>query len=128
MSVWCDLHSLTCLCHLKIKGINLCEVGPTDCHTNATCLDRDGGYDCECNDGYTGNGTYCEGRLITLEILRSYFIFWQMLMNVLLELACVIVTQAAPTLWVVIHVNVFLALLVMDGIAQVSLRVKLPLF
>ena len=42
-------------------GINLCEVGPTDCHTNATCLDRDGGYDCECNDGYTGNGTHCEG-------------------------------------------------------------------
>ena len=46
------------------KGINLCEVGPTDCHTNATCLDRDGGYDCQCNDGYTGNGTYCEGSLL----------------------------------------------------------------
>ena len=47
-------------------GINLCEVGPTDCHTNATCLDRDGGYDCECNDGYTGNGTYCEGWLFMI--------------------------------------------------------------
>ena len=44
------------------QGIDLCEVGPTDCHTNATCLDRDGGYDCECDDGYTGNGTYCEGK------------------------------------------------------------------
>ena len=43
------------------SGINLCEVGPTDCHTNATCLDRDGGYDCECNDGYNGNGTHCDG-------------------------------------------------------------------
>ena len=45
----------------EISGINLCDVGPTDCHTNATCLDRDGGYDCVCNDGYTGNGTHCDG-------------------------------------------------------------------
>ena len=41
---------------MKHIGINLCEVGPIDCDTNAMslCLDRDGGYDCECS---TGNGT-----------------------------------------------------------------------
>ena len=50
---------------LNYPGINLCEVGSTDCHTNATCLDRDGGYDCECNDGYTGNGTHCEGMFLS---------------------------------------------------------------
>ena len=42
-------------------GINLSEVGPIDCDTNAMCLDRDGGYDCECSTGYSVNGTYCEG-------------------------------------------------------------------
>ena len=44
-----------------MKHINLCEVGPIDCDTNAMCLDRDGGYDCECSTGYSGNGTHCEG-------------------------------------------------------------------
>ena len=29
---------------MKHIGINLCEVGPIDCDTNA-----DGGYDCECD-------------------------------------------------------------------------------
>ena len=55
------------LSHKIPTGINLCEVGPTECHANATCLDRDGGYDCECNDGYTGNGTHCEGQLLSQE-------------------------------------------------------------
>ena len=51
------------------SGINLCDVGPTDCHTDATCLDRDGGYDCECNNGYTGNGTHCEGIVFIFYII-----------------------------------------------------------
>ena len=60
-------HVLTCALHCllySLSGINLCVVGPTDCHNNATCLDRDGGYDCECDGGYSGNGTYCEGMLV----------------------------------------------------------------
>ena len=44
---------------MKHIGINPCEVGSIDCDTNA-----DGGYDCECNTGYSGgNGTYCESML-----------------------------------------------------------------
>jgi len=32
-----------------------------DCHTNATCENTEDGHNCTCNDGYMGNGTYCEG-------------------------------------------------------------------
>ena len=55
---------LKCTLLYSLSGINLCVVGPTDCHHNATCLDRDGGYGCECDGGYSGNGTYCEGMLV----------------------------------------------------------------
>ena len=37
---------------------SLCDFGFADCHVNATCIDREGGYDCQC---YTGNGTHCDG-------------------------------------------------------------------
>ena len=32
-----------------------------DCHQNAECLNFEGGYNCTCLEGFTGNGTYCEG-------------------------------------------------------------------
>ena len=57
----CVVGNLCIVILVTFSGINLCDVGPTDCHTNATCLDRDGGYDCVCNDGYTGSGTHCDG-------------------------------------------------------------------
>ena len=57
-------HVFTCTLLYSLSGINLCVVGPTDCHNNATCLDRDGGYGCECDGGYSGNGTSCEGMLV----------------------------------------------------------------
>ena len=31
-----------------------------DCDTNANCTDNVGSFDCACNDGYSGNGTFCE--------------------------------------------------------------------
>ena len=51
----------------------MCEVGPIDCDTNAICLDRDGGYDCECSIGYSGNGTYCEGMLTPFSFISICF-------------------------------------------------------
>ena len=33
-----------------------------DCDTNANCTDTAGSYTCECQDGYTGNGTSCDGK------------------------------------------------------------------
>ena len=29
------------------------------CHMNATCTNNNGSYDCTCDSGFEGNGTYC---------------------------------------------------------------------
>ncbi len=33
-----------------------------DCHPNATCMDTFDGFVCECDVGYTGNGTHCTSK------------------------------------------------------------------
>ena len=42
--------------------INECE-NSNDCHMNATCANSIGSYSCACNNGFSGNGTICEGKL-----------------------------------------------------------------
>ena len=32
-----------------------------DCHDNATCIDTEGSYKCECKEGFSGSGVICEG-------------------------------------------------------------------
>lgn len=34
----------------------------TFCHINSTCSNSLGGFNCSCNDGFSGNGTDCEGK------------------------------------------------------------------
>lgn len=38
-----------------------CDIGAHNCHQNASCVNEDGSYRCECNIGYYGNGTACAG-------------------------------------------------------------------
>ena len=38
-----------------------CDDDPPPCHVNATCNDIPGSYECNCFEGFTGNGTYCDG-------------------------------------------------------------------
>ena len=40
---------------------NECTLGSHNCHSQAICLNIDGGFECLCVDGYLGNGTACEG-------------------------------------------------------------------
>ena len=34
------------------------------CHANASCLYNSGSYYCQCNVGYSGNGTVCYGEIL----------------------------------------------------------------
>lgn len=42
--------------------INECIDGSNDCHGNADCINTAGSYSCMCQVGFSGNGTFCEGR------------------------------------------------------------------
>ena len=41
--------------------IDECTLGKDDCDMNAECTNRPGSYRCDCNPGFQGNGTHCEG-------------------------------------------------------------------
>ena len=43
--------------------IDECFLSLHNCHGNATCNNADGSFFCTCNNGYTGNGTVCKGKL-----------------------------------------------------------------
>lgn len=43
-----------------ILGEDYCERGHK-CHVNATCLNLQTRYACQCFEGFTGDGTICHG-------------------------------------------------------------------
>ena len=61
-------------------AFNVCEFGLDDCDVNATCIDRDGGFDCQCITGYSGNGTHCDGKYIFQKFY--YHLEWLLLLLV----------------------------------------------
>ena len=54
------------------SAFSLCDFGLNDCDDNALCIDRDGGFDCQCITGYSGNGTHCDGIIITYNNDHAY--------------------------------------------------------
>ena len=48
----------------SLTEIDECLDNP--CDSNATCTNTDGSYICECNTGFTGNGTNCTGTSVFL--------------------------------------------------------------
>lgn len=38
-----------------------CSLEPNPCGDNADCTNNVGSYSCKCKQGFTGNGTDCEG-------------------------------------------------------------------
>ena len=41
--------------------IDECTSDPSPCNENADCTNSDGSYSCTCKQGFTGNGTVCNG-------------------------------------------------------------------
>ena len=63
---WNDLNHLSpksTVAVLCIKttcpNVDECNTGTHDCDINAACTDTDCGFICQCNSGYSGNGTSC---------------------------------------------------------------------
>ena len=44
---------------------NECKGVKRACHTNASCQNTLGSFSCSCNQGFTGNGTDCQGTIYT---------------------------------------------------------------
>ena len=49
------------LCPLLTTDINECCTEEHNCHMNAECTNTDGGFECNCREGYVGNGVQCTG-------------------------------------------------------------------
>ena len=43
--------------------VNECALHLDDCDENSDCVDTEGGYDCECHDGFIKNGTICTSNM-----------------------------------------------------------------
>ena len=46
-----------------VTDIDECSMDPGQCDVNADCTNSAGSYSCTCKQGFTGNGTTCEGIL-----------------------------------------------------------------
>jgi hypothetical protein len=53
--------------------IDECCIG-TSCDEQSTCANSFGNFTCTCSNGYSGNGTFCEGIIINIHLQKSYCI------------------------------------------------------
>ena len=44
--------------------IDECSQNTNNCSTNATCSNKPGSFDCQCNDGFSGDGISCSSKTI----------------------------------------------------------------
>jgi len=47
--------------------INECAVNNGGCSADAVCTDNEGGFSCECNEGFEGDGFTCTGMSSPIE-------------------------------------------------------------
>jgi len=55
-----------------LDNIDECAVDNGNCSENGTCINFSGGYNCECLDGFLGDGINCIGMCHHLFIFFSY--------------------------------------------------------
>ena len=57
------MYKLACSLNVFFVVTDSC-VARRPCSPNATCTDlEDGQYQCTCKTGFSGNGTFCEGKI-----------------------------------------------------------------
>ena len=56
---------------MHFSDINECEENTDNCDCQATCSNFPGGFSCECNPGYEGDGVTCTGEG-TQQLLQLY--------------------------------------------------------
>ena len=50
--------------------IDECVETPGVCHPNATCINSNGAFSCQCNNGFKGDGEKCNGMKM-LEVMKA---------------------------------------------------------
>ena len=55
--------------------IDECVTQP--CGINAKCTDNKGSYDCQCLDGYIGDGFICSGKLAYIHVHVKYIFMYE---------------------------------------------------
>ena len=76
----------------KIKyftDIDECANGTGDCDTEAECTNTPGSYTCQCNQGYTGNGTNCTGMVMKFIICLLMSIYPHSFCHFIIEIEMV---------------------------------------
>ena len=52
-----------------VSDADECAYDPSPCHANASCANSIGSYVCSCNEGFTGDGKECTGRLLNNSLI-----------------------------------------------------------
>ena len=67
LSLGLKLVVVTELYLFSVSDINECDTAGNPCHTNATCRNTVGSFQCSCKTGFIGNTTSCLGKLPSLQ-------------------------------------------------------------
>ena len=59
-------------CLIFLSDVDECEEGTHGCHSNATCTNSIGSYQCACVDGFTGDGRECQGVCVCVKFFIDF--------------------------------------------------------